>query len=136
MATDKTIIFHNARCSKSREAMNYLEDQHCEIEVIDYLKGISKAQLQDVINMIGIKPEELVRKGETIFKENYKGQTFTDDEWIDLMVKHPVLIERPIVIQNGKAVIGRPVQKVVELVTNVKWYLSKLSFRQLQQIYK
>lgn len=116
MATDKTIIFHNARCSKSREAMNYLKDQHSEIEVIDYLKGVSKTQLQDVINMIGVKPEELVRKGETIFKENYKGQTFTDDEWIDLMVKHPVLIERPIVIKNGKAVIGRPIQKVVDLV--------------------
>lgn len=116
MEANKTIIFHNTRCSKSRDAMNYLEGQNCEIEVIDYLKGISKEQLTEVINLIGIKPEELVRKNESIFKENYKEQSFTDDEWIDLMVKHPVLIERPIVIQNGKAVIGRPIQRVIDLV--------------------
>ncbi len=116
MAANKTIIFHNTRCSKSREALNYLEDQHCEIEVVDYLKGISEEKLREVIDLIGIQPEELIRKGETIFKENYKDKSFTDDEWIQLMVKHPVLIERPIVIQDGKAVIGRPVQKVIELV--------------------
>lgn len=116
MEANKTIIFHNARCSKSREAKDYLEGQQCEFEVIDYLKGISKEQLSEVIDMIGIKPEELVRKNESIFKENYKGKNFSDDEWIDLMVKHPILIERPIVIQNGKAVIGRPFQKVIDLV--------------------
>ena len=116
MEANKTIIFHNTRCSKSREALDYLEGQQCEIEVVDYLKGVPEEKLREVINLIGIKPEELIRKGEAIFKENYSGKTFTDDEWIQLMVKHPVLIERPIVIQDGKAVIGRPVQKVIELV--------------------
>src|SRR5690554_3479565 len=116
MEANKTIIFHNTRCSKSRETLGFLEDQQCEIEVVDYLKGISEEKLREVIGLIGIQPEELVRKKEAVFKENYSDKTFTYDEWIQLMVKHPVLIERPIVIQNGKAVIGRPVQKVIELV--------------------
>lgn len=116
MAASKTIIFHNARCSKSREAMSHLESQSCEIEVVDYMKGVSEQQVREIVELIGIQPEELIRKNEAIYKENFKGKTLSDDEWIQAMVQYPVLIERPIVVQDGKAVIGRPVQKVIELV--------------------
>lgn len=116
METKKTIIFHNTRCSKSRCALGYLDEVHEDYEIIDYQKGISKNQLEEVIAMLGIRPEELVRKGEAIFKENYKGKTFSDAAWIDIMVEHPILIERPIVIKDGKAVIGRPMERVVELI--------------------
>lgn len=116
MGTNKTIIFHNNRCSKSRCALDFLNEQHIEYEVFNYLDGIAKEKLQEVIQMLGIKPEELVRKVEQIYKDNYKGKMLTDDEWIDAMVQHPVLIERPIVINGDKAVIGRPIERVIDLV--------------------
>lgn len=116
MATNKTIIFHNPRCSKSRAALNYLEEQHCDIEVVDYLHGVTEAKLTEVIQELGIKPEELIRKNEAIFKEKYANKNFSDAEWIKIMVENPILIERPIVIQDGKAVIGRPTQRVIDLV--------------------
>lgn len=116
METNKTIIFHNTRCSKSRCALEVLEEHHENFEIIDYTKGITKDQLVEVIRLLKIHPEELIRKNESTFKENYKDKAFTNDEWIDIMVEHPILIERPIVIKNGKAVIGRPVEKVIELI--------------------
>ncbi len=116
MAADKMIILHNPRCSKSREALHYLEEQHCEIEVIDYLNTITVEKLREVIGMLGIKPEELLRKKEPLFIENYKGKTFSDEEWIKIMAENPKLIERPIIIKDNKAIIGRPVERVIELV--------------------
>lgn len=116
METNKTIIFHNPRCSKSRTAMGILEDQHCDIEVVDYLHEITSEKLKETIKLLGIKPEELIRKKEQIFVEKYRGQTHTDDEWIQIMVEHPILIERPIIIQDGKAIIGRESQKVINLI--------------------
>jgi len=116
MATDKTIILHNSRCSKSREALHYLEGQHCDIEVVDYLNTITVEKLREVIGMLGIKPEELLRKKEPLFIESYKDKTFSDEEWIKIMAENPKLIERPIVIKDNKAVIGRPVERVIELV--------------------
>lgn len=116
MEANKTIVFHNNRCSKSRCAIDYLNEEKIDYEVFNYLDGISKEKLQEVVSMIGIKPEELVRKSEKIYKENYKGKTLTDNEWLNAMVEHPVLIERPIVIKDGKAVIGRPLERVIELM--------------------
>ena len=115
MAT-KTIIFHNNRCSKSRCALDYLKEQHIDFEVFDYLHETTAEKLRETIQMLGIKPEELVRKGESIYIENYKGKPLTDEQWIAAMVEHPILIERPIVIQGNKAVIGRPIEKVIDLI--------------------
>jgi len=109
MATDKIILFHNPRCSKSREALGLLNEANCEIEVVEYLKDApSFDSLKALIAKLGIEPQALLRTGEAVFKENYKGKTLSADQWIQAMVEHPVLIERPIVINGNKAVIGRP----------------------------
>lgn len=113
----KTIIYHNPRCSKSREALQLLADNSCEVEVVEYLKNTpSKDELSALIRSLGIAPHDLIRVGEAVYKEQFKGKTLSDEDWILAMVEHPVLIERPIVVQNGKAVIGRPPTKVLEII--------------------
>jgi len=67
--------------------------------------------------MLGLKPEELLRRGEAIYKDNYKGKELTNEEWIDAMIEHPKLIERPIVVSGDKAVIGRPPENVLDLIS-------------------
>ncbi|MFK5958777.1 MAG: arsenate reductase (glutaredoxin) [Lutibacter sp.] len=102
-------IYHNPRCSKSRQGLEILKESNNPFEVIKYLETpITKNELTDIIKLLGISPINLVRKNEAIWKENYKGKTLTDAEIINAMAENPKLIERPIVINNGKAVIGRP----------------------------
>ena len=72
-------------------------------------------ELKQLIDLLGISPEQLLRKGEAIFKEQYKGKSFSDDEWIEIMIKNPKLIERPIVVDGEKAVLGRPPENVLSL---------------------
>ena len=67
--------------------------------------------------MLGLKPEELLRRGEAIYKDNYKGKELTNEEWIDAMIEHPKLIERPIVVSSDKAIIGRPPENVLDLIS-------------------
>lgn len=106
-------IYHNNRCTKSRCALEELKKSGKDFEVVYYLETPpSKAELKEIIAKLGIKPLELIRKGEKIFTENYKGKILSDDEWIDVMVAHPILIERPIVISENKAVIARPTEKI------------------------
>jgi arsenate reductase len=110
-------IYHNPRCSKSREGLGILEKSGKKFEIFKYLEDIpSKKELKEVIGLLGIKPEKLLRKSEPIWKENFKGKTLTDSQIIDAMVAHPKLIERPIVISGNKAVIGRPPQKILEIL--------------------
>lgn len=102
-------IYHNPRCSKSRQGLAILEESKLKFEIVNYLKTpSSKEEISEIIKMLSIAPIDLVRKNEAIWKENYKGKTLTDDQIINAMVENPKLIERPIVINNGKAVIGRP----------------------------
>jgi len=112
-----TEIYHNPRCGKSRETLKILEDKSEQVEIVEYLKYTpSKDRLVAIIEMLGISPLELIRKGEKIFKENYKGKNLSDDEWINVMLENPILIERPIVIKNGRAAIGRPPESVLEIL--------------------
>lgn len=111
-------IYHNPRCSKSRATLALLEENNITPEVRLYLENPPTAeQLAEVITQLGITPRELLRKGEDEYKENnLKDSDLSDQQIIDLMVQFPRLIERPIVISNGKARIGRPPESVLEIL--------------------
>lgn len=110
-------ICHNPRCRKSRETLQLIQDAGVEPEVIEYLKDVpSESELKDLVTMLGIKPYDLLRRGEKDFKENFKGKDLSDDEWFAAMVKYPKLIERPIVVKQKKAVLGRPPENVKTLL--------------------
>jgi len=110
-------IYHNPRCSKSRATMALLEERHAKANVIEYLKNPpSEDELARLLTMLGKEPEELMRKGESEYGQYIKGQNLTREEKIMRMVEHPVLIERPIVVSNGKAAIGRPPESVLEIL--------------------
>ena len=106
-------IYHNPRCMKSRQTLSLIQEAGAEVEIIEYLKEPpSAAELKEVIGKLGISAEQLLRKGEAIFKQEFKGQQHTDEEWIEIMLAHPKLIERPIVVKGDEAVIGRPPESV------------------------
>ncbi|MFD2917823.1 arsenate reductase (glutaredoxin) [Psychroserpens luteus] len=110
-------ILHNPRCSKSREGLSLLENSGKDFEVIRYLdEPISEEKLKNIISLLGITPIELVRKNETIWKSDFKGKTLSDAQIIKAMVANPKLIERPIVINGKKAVIGRPSQNILDII--------------------
>jgi len=110
-------IYHNTRCSKSRCALELVEQSGQEFEVVKYLEDAPSAEvLKDIIKKLNIAPIELVRKGETIWKEQFKDKDLSDEEIINAMVANPILIERPIVINGDKAVIARPPESALEIL--------------------
>lgn len=110
-------IYHNPRCAKSRQTLALLEGNGVEPEIILYLNNVpSLKELKSLIEKLGISPIQLVRKGELVWKENFKGKDLSDDEIIQAMITYPKLIERPIVVKDQKAVLGRPPENVLELV--------------------
>ncbi len=110
-------IYHNPRCQKSREGLALLERSGKNFEVVKYLETVpTKNELREVIDYLGIRPENLVRKKEALWRENYRGQMLTDEEILDILVQHPKLIERPIVINGKTAVIGRPTERILEIL--------------------
>lgn len=114
----KATIYHNPRCSKSRQTLAILEEQEIDIEIIEYLKtSPDKKTLSDVVKKLDIAPAALLRKGEAVFKElNLKEKLENDDAILDAMVENPILIERPIVLANDKACIGRPPESVLDIL--------------------
>ena len=114
----KIQMLHNSRCKKSRETLAIIEKNGSEIEIIDYLNNpVSKNTLKNIIKKLDIKPIELIRKGEPIWKERFKDQDMNEEEIINCMIEYPKLIERPIVIKNNEAIIGRPPENVLKLLT-------------------
>ena len=110
-------IYHNPRCSKSRAACALLQEKGFTAEVVDYLRTPpSRDELARIVQRLGMRPEEIVRTGEAVYKESYRGRTLSDDEWLDALAAHPILIERPIIIVGDKAVVGRPPERVLELL--------------------
>ena len=108
---------HNPRCRKSREALQLLESRGLQPTVVEYLKTpLTTVEIKELLAMLDMPAEALIRKGESIYKELYKGKVLSEEEWIAAMVAHPVLIDRPIVIKDGKAVVGRPLDKVEALL--------------------
>ncbi len=113
----KLTIWHNPRCSKSREALKLLEEKGVEVEVFKYLdEEITKEDIKKLLDMLGAKPRDIMRTKESIYKELGLKDVEDDEKLIEAMAEHHKLIERPIVIKDGKAVIGRPPTKVLELV--------------------
>lgn len=110
-------VYHNPRCTKSRNSLAYLDEKGIGYDVHLYLdEPLSHDQLKSIIKKLGIKPEELLRKNEADYKENFKGKVLSDDEWIDAMIQFPKLMERPIVVKGNKAVVARPTEKIDQLV--------------------
>lgn len=111
-------FYHNPRCSKSRQTLQLLEEQGVQPEIIEYLKvAPSKAELESVLQMLNLSPRELMRKGESVYKElNLKDYSLNNEQLINAMLENPILIERPIVLSNGKAAIGRPPESVLGIL--------------------
>jgi len=110
-------IYYNPRCTKSRQGLAILENTGKDFEVVKYLETIpSEKELKEIIQLLNIAPIDLVRKNEKIWKENYKGKELSDKEIILAMLQNPKLIERPIVINKNKAVIGRPSENILTII--------------------
>ncbi len=110
-------IYHNARCKKSREGLELLNESGRDFEVKEYLKEpVSEEELADLLLKLGMAPIELVRKEEKTWKENYKGKDLSDKELVRVMAENPKLIQRPIVVKGNSAVIGRPAEKIKDLI--------------------
>jgi len=110
-------IYHNPRCRKSREGLEIIQQSGKDFEVIKYLEDVpSKTELMAVVDLLGISAKQLIRKNEAIWKDNYRGKELSDEDIIDAMIAHPKLIERPIVLNEKKGVIGRPPELIKEII--------------------
>ncbi len=114
----KATIYHNPRCSKSRQTLALLEEKGVDLEIIEYLKTPPDQQtLADILNKLDIAAADLMRKGESVYKELNLGNKSNDTKvLLDAMAENPILIERPIVVANGKAAIGRPPESVLDIL--------------------
>lgn len=110
-------LFHNSRCSKSRQCLALLEDSGKKFEIIKYLENPpTLAELTELISKLEIEPIDLIRKKEKLWIEEFKIKGLSLEELIEIMVKNPILIERPIVINGNKAVVARPLEKALEII--------------------
>ncbi len=109
-------IYHNPRCSKSRAGLAYLESKGYDIEIIDYLKNpLSKKSLKEILMKMNKRPKDIIRTQEAVYKTEFKGKNFTDEEWINILIEHPKLIQRPIVSKDYKAILAQPPENIDEL---------------------
>jgi arsenate reductase (glutaredoxin) len=110
-------IYHNPRCSKSRAGLQHLQEKGVDTEIIDYLKNpLSVNELKDLFKKLGKSPKEMIRTHEDLYKKEYKGKEFSDDEWIKLIAENPKLLHRPIIVKGNKAVWGQPVDEIDKLI--------------------
>ncbi len=113
----KITIFHNPRCVKSRETLALLEGKGAKFEIIEYLKNPPTAEeLKEVLKKLGLRAEDIVRKSEPLYKEEFADKKHTEAQWIEILTKNPILIERPIVVNGNKASLGRPPEKVLDIL--------------------
>lgn len=105
---NEVVIYHNPRCQKSRTALQELEKKGIDVQVIEYLKDAPTVkELKALCEKLQLAPADLVRTGETLYKEQYKDKKLSDTEWLKILSEHPVLIQRPIVVKGNKALIAR-----------------------------
>lgn len=116
----KTILYHNQNCSKSRAVFDLLSELAPEMEIINYLENPPNSEeLKNMLSLLNIPAKDLVRKNEPVFIEHFDKNQLSEDEWIEAMIKYPILIERPIVVHGSKAAIGRPIERVLDLFAQV-----------------
>ena len=112
----KIKIYHNPRCRKSRAGLDYLQKKTNEIEIIDYIKqGLEAETVIEIFTKLSIPAFEMVRAQEDIYKKQYKGKSFEEDEWAEIIAQNPKLLRRPVVIKDKKGVIGDPTENIDKL---------------------
>jgi arsenate reductase (glutaredoxin) len=112
-------IYHNPKCRKSRAGLQYLQDKGLECTVVEYLKTpFSRKEFKNLLMKLNMRPEEIVRTQEDEYKEKLKGKHFSDEEWITILLENPKLIQRPIVVNNNKAVLGQPTEEIDRLLAS------------------
>lgn len=117
MGDTQTTIYYNPKCSKCRSTLELLKEKGKQVEVVEYLQDVpSKSVLQDLIGKLGISASQLLRKHESSYEESGLNEGSSEDEILDVMMKYPILIERPIVVHNGKAIIGRPPENILAIL--------------------
>jgi arsenate reductase len=111
-------IYFKPNCSTCQTALKLMKDNTDEeYETIEYLVDVpSEKQIKEILKMLGMKAENLVRKKESLYKEKYEGKKISESQWIKILHKNPILIERPIFVKDGKAIIGRPIERVLEIL--------------------
>ena len=110
-------IYHNPRCRKSREALDLIKDQNIKFEIVYYLKNkLVKNDIIEILSQLKTSPDKLIRRQEKIWKELFKNEDLTNDQLIEILVKHPKLIERPIITKNQKGVIGRQIENLKKFI--------------------
>ena len=113
-------IYHNTRCRKSREGVQYLTDKKINFEIFDYLKeGVSEDDIKSILKNLNMSAIEIVRKNEKIWKDNFKGKELKEEQIIIILCEEPKLIERPIIVHKNKAVIGRPKENIDNLLQSL-----------------
>lgn len=111
-----TTIYHNPRCSKSRAALKYLEDQNIEFDLVTYLDGnLTSANLTGILTALNLTAKQVMRSGEKIYKQLDLAQETDKAKLIAAIVENPILLERPIVVKDGKAAIARPLENIINL---------------------
>lgn len=109
-------FYHNPRCTTSREALDMLKKRGEEIKVIKYLVDPpTYEEMKEILRKLNLRPMYLLRKEEDLYKKNFKGKYFTDDQWTRILIDNPILIQRPVVVRGEKAVVARPPKRINEL---------------------
>lgn len=110
-------VYHNPRCTKSREALAYLDEKGLEYEVVEYMKEpLTPMDLESVLEALDMSAEDLIRTNESVWKDDFKGKELDEDELILAMIEHPKLMQRPIVLNSGKAVVARPAEEIEKVL--------------------
>jgi len=111
-------IYHNPKCRKSREGLQYLHEKGSEYTIVEYLKNpLTRDLLKEILMKLNKKPIDIVRTQEDEYKEKLKGKNFTEEEWLTILLENPKLIQRPIIVKNHKAVIGQPTDEIDKLIS-------------------
>jgi len=110
-------IYHNPRCKKSRVGLKYLEEKGVDFEIVEYLKNpLTEEELKDILIKMNIEPIDIIRTQEEVYRKQFKGKNFTNNEWVKILVENPKLLKRPIVVKNYKAVWADPPENLDEML--------------------